>query len=474
MTASGPPVAAGTLPTTFRCGGCGTEVPAIPPPLRCPSASGTDDVDHVLHRSLDATALTWPSGHEPNPFVRYRTLLSAYHVARSLGRSDAEVVGEIERLDAAVAAVDGRGFRFTPFDHCGELSELLGFRASGGVLVKDETGNVGGSHKARHLFGTMLSLVLSGADREARERPLAIASCGNAALAAAIVARAAAWPIEVFVPESAEPAVLARLTELGATVTTCARQDGEIGDPTYLRLGEAVAAGSIPFTCQGNLNALAIEGGLTLGYEIVDQLRGMDRRLDRVVIQVGGGALASSVIGAFADAETLGALERQPRIHALQTRNAYPLKRAYDLVRLRLVEQLDASVEASPEGLRAAIGRPEATAELDWVARHRSEFMWPWTPEPHSVAHGILDDETYDWLAVVRGMLATGGWPLLAGEEALLDANELARTTTGIDVDPTGSAALAGLLTLRRRGEMPATESVAVLFTGVRRNGERS
>ncbi|HEX2883875.1 MAG TPA: pyridoxal-phosphate dependent enzyme [Candidatus Limnocylindria bacterium] len=473
MTAVHPPTPARTLPTTFRCGGCGTEVSAFPPPLRCPATSATDDVDHVLRRSLDATALSWPSGHERNPFVRYRTLLSAYHVARSLGRSDAEVVAEIERLDAAVAAIDGRGFRITPFDRSNELSELLGFRASGGVLVKDETGNVGGSHKARHLFGTMLALVLAGADREARERPLAIASCGNAALAAAIVARAAAWPIEVFVPESAEPAVLARLTELGATVTTCLRRPGEIGDPTYLRLGEAVAAGSIPFTCQGNLNALAIEGGLTLGYEIVDQLRSMDRRLDRIVVQVGGGALASSIIGACVDAEALGALDHQPRLHGLQTRNAYPLKRAYDLVRLRLVEQLD-TLGPSPEGLRAAMALPEAAAELEWVAHHRSEFMWPWTPEPHSVAHGILDDETYDWLAVVRGMLATGGWPLLAGEEALLDANELARTTTDIDVDPTGSAALAGLLTLRRRGEMPATESVAVLFTGVRRNGERS
>ncbi len=39
-----------------------------------------------------------------------------------------------------------------------------------------------------------------------RDRPrLAIASCGNAALAAATLARAAAWPIEVFVPDWADP-----------------------------------------------------------------------------------------------------------------------------------------------------------------------------------------------------------------------------------------------------------------------------
>ena len=78
--------------------------------------------------------------------------------------------------------------------------------------------------------------------------------------------------------------------------------------------------------------------------------------------------------------------------------------------------------------------------------------MWPWEQEPHSVAHGILDDETYDWLAVVEGMLATGGSPLVVGEQTLAHANALAREATGIDVDPTGSAGLAGLLALRDAG----------------------
>ena len=40
------------------------------------------------------------------------------------------------------------------------------------------------------------------------------------------------------------------------------------------------------------------------------------------------------------------------------------------------------------------------------------ECMWPWEGELTSLADGILDDETYDWLAVVEGMLDTGGSPL--------------------------------------------------------------
>ena len=96
--------------------------------------------------------------------------------------------------------------------------------------------------------------------------------------------------------------------------------------------------------------------------------------------------------------------------------------------------------------------------------------MRPWWPVRLSVASGILDDETYDWLAVMRGMLATGGQPVLVDEAALSEANQVARDTTAIDVDPTGSAGLAGLLQLRRSGEVLPTETCAVLFTGVRRS----
>ena len=96
--------------------------------------------------------------------------------------------------------------------------------------------------------------------------------------------------------------------------------------------------------------------------------------------------------------------------------------------------------------------------------------MWPWETEPHSVATGILDDETYDWLAIVRGTLASGGAPVVVDESTLIEANDLARATTGIDVDPTGTAGLAGLLELRRHGLVAPDETVAVLFTGVRRD----
>jgi threonine synthase len=437
------------LASRLVCAGCGAVLPTAERyPFRCPNADG-DDADHVLRRELDLSRVRFtPNAAERNPFVRYRRLLHGYHVAAAGGLGNGDFRDVVRDLDARVAAVDGRGFRVTPFFRSEGLSRSLGFSPGGGVWVKDETGNVSGSHKARHLFGVLLYLeLLERIGRvDAHDRPeLAIASCGNAALAAAVVAAAGGRTLSVFVPVDADIVVVERLRELGARVAFCPRREGSVGDPTVRRLRQALDAGALPFTCQGNLNGLAIEGGQTLAWEIASA--GVD--LDRLVVQVGGGALASACVHGFREARKLGAIARLPRVDTVQTGGAWPLKRAYDAV--------------VDEG---------GTSALPYAARHRSEFMWSWEVEPRSVAHGILDDETYDWLAVVEGMLAGGGRPLVVDEERLGVANALALETTGVAVDPTGSAGLAGLLALRAAGEIGDDDRVAVLFTGIDRNKE--
>ncbi|HSD48371.1 MAG TPA: hypothetical protein VLE71_00925, partial [Actinomycetota bacterium] len=89
--------------TLVVCAGCGFRAPDEEPyPFRCPNA-GTDDVDHLMVRELDPERVEFPDGDEPNPFVRYRELFHAYHLARHHGLSDADVVGIVEDLDHAVA-----------------------------------------------------------------------------------------------------------------------------------------------------------------------------------------------------------------------------------------------------------------------------------------------------------------------------------------------------------------------------------
>ena len=455
-------MAVGAPATWLACSGCGYVAPADRPFVaRCPERRPGDDIDHVMTRRIDPAQVDREPDPDPNPFVRYRTRFHAWHVARAAGWSDVRYVDLVRRLDDAIAAVDGHGFLVTPLVRSRRLDDQLRFDEAGGAWIKDETGNVSGSHKARHLMGVMLELQVSEAVAGlAADRPLAIASCGNAALAAAVVARAAGRRLLVFVPPHAEPPVLDRLAALDADVTPCPRLPGEAGDPSYLRLQEAIAAGAIPFTCQGNENGLVIEGGATLSWELIDQLHGTGVTLDRIVIQVGGGALAAAQALAFEEALAMGIVERRPRLDTVQTRGGWPLARAYE----RVVEELGipAGAPADESGIEA---------DLAAIARRRSRYMWPWETEPHSVASGILDDETYDWRAVVRAMLISGGRPVVVDEAGLIDANDMAATTTGIGADHTGTAGLAGLLELVEQRVVGPAENVGLVFSGARRDG---
>jgi threonine synthase len=443
--------------STIRCSGCGYVAdPDDPYPFRCPRA-GTDDTDHVMTRLLGLTGTHFPRDGEINPFLRYRTLMHSYHVAMAHGISDAGYCDLVASLDASIAAIDGHGFQITPFFRSRELTQSLGFSGAGEAWVKNETGNVSGSHKGRHLMGVLIHLTVMeecGLLDRANRRGLAIASCGNAALAAAVVARAGGWRLTVFVPPDADPGILRRLRQLQAAITVCPREPGVLGDPTYLRLREELERGALPFTTQGNENGLTIEGGETLGYELAAELASLPGGLDHLIIQVGGGALASSCVQALREAAELGALDRLPRIHTVQTSAAHPLERAYRRVRALLPDV------PSPDAVRQAMAR---------AADRRSAFMRPWEEEPKSVAAGILDDETYDWRAVVEGMLMTGGRPVVVSEDLLLDSHWLAVSQTGIQVDPTGSSGLAGLLEMRYSGSIGDQDRVAVLFTGTQR-----
>ncbi|NOY25411.1 MAG: pyridoxal-phosphate dependent enzyme [Oligoflexia bacterium] len=401
---------------TLVCHGCGGRFdPARTLAFACPAAVDGDDIDHVLKPVL--TQRQWPESGEDNPYLRYRKLSLAATLV-----PDSMLVDIIAKLDDAVATVDGHGFRITPWAR----SQALG------CWFKDETHNVSGSHKGRHLMGVMIYLrVLESLGRLDR-RPLAIASCGNAALAAAVVAQAARWPLQVYVPTNAEASTLRALATLGATVHACKRDPCVPGDPAVAAFRLALRAGALPFSVQGDVCGLSVEGGRTIGWELADQAP----LPDALFIQVGGGALASAVWQGLGDARDMGVIDRVPRLYTVQTQGAWPLRRAW-------------------RSLKAPI-------DLAIAAKHRSQHMWPWETPPHSIAHGILDDETYDWWACCQGMAQTGGDALVVDEEALQTANTQAVAATGLTVSHTGSAGLAGLRSLR----LPVGQTAGILLTG--------
>ena len=417
--------------TGWRCATCQVEIPvAMPLAFRCPNAT-PDDPRHVLQ--IVSAARVAPPERVQNTFVNDDRHLAwaAFAAAHGMDRTRRNEL--VEELDAAIRAVDGVGFGATPFERSAGLSDELGMSECGGIWVKDETGGVGGSQKARFLFSILLHLRAAEVLDLLDERPpLAIASCGNAALAAATLAKAARWPLDVYVPTWMSDGFGERLDELGARVHRSERRsDDPPGDPAMLRFRDAVAAGAVPFTVQGPENALCLDGGRTLGWEICDQMAAAGiAQVDRMFIQVGGGAFAAAVGGAMN--ESCGPVP----LFAVQAEGCAPFERAWQRC----------------EG-------------IDHPAEHWADVMTVWE-RPASLADGILDDETYDWVGVLEAARAGGGGPVIAAEQHVVEAHVLAQRA-GYDASPTGTAGLAGVLAAR--DELDGDDRIVVVMSGVTR-----
>jgi threonine dehydratase len=402
---------------------------------KCPRATETD-THHVLH--FENTVEPFRPTDDENPYLAFRKYLAVDSFGAAVGLSEDARIRIITEANAAVAAVAGTGFLRTPLYRSVELSDALGFTAKGGVWIKDETHNVAGSHKARHLFTELLHLLFAEAAGVApwtssTRPPLAIASCGNAAIAASTLAAAVQWPIYVHVPPAATSEVLVALASLDADVRVCPRlPDDAAGDPCVLRFREAVANGAIAFGVQGTENAWCLDGGRTIGWELTEE---MGPLMDRIFIQVGGGAFAACVGASLRSAGV------HPKLHAVQTEGCAPLARAWEKA-------------LATGGARNAGPR--------W-----NECMWPWETTPVSIADGILDDETYDWIGVLDAMADTGGAPVVVSEQHVQQAYDWVHSLTSVNVSATGVAGLAGLMAMR--SDIANDERVVVVMSGVER-----
>lgn len=483
----------------LKCVGCKTTYDLFSgyPIYRC-NYYGKGDTNNTLEKILPDN-LNIPNikvfierkKQTQNPYLIFKEFFSSYYLASYYDVNYEELVLAI---DNGLKQMGGPGFVETPLlDFPGNLIKNVT------TYVKNETLNVAGSHKARHLMGNILYLeVLRKAGIIKGKPNLAIYSCGNAALGAAAVAKAAGYNLDVFIPPNVDAKITALLKNYDAKIIECPRQKGEIGDPCYNRFKEALKRDSVPFSCSGPDNWSNIEGGETLCFELVSQIIAKGRTFDSIVIQVGGGALASSAIKALEEMHKFGLISQIPAIQTVQTEGGFPLVRAYCLIIKEISEafglkcSLDFSKEKDPKlALEqnqkikkylnnnydeiweiAQFVKHNYTSEkiqnvLKFASKNMNSFMWAWETEPHSVAHGILDDITYDWFKIVQGMLLSGGTPIIVSEQELLEANKIATDLTKIKVDCTGTAGFAGAIKLPEGKHK--FDNIVTLFTGLDR-----
>jgi threonine dehydratase len=182
--------------------------------------------------------------------------------------------------------------------------------ATGTVWFKLEYLQHAGSFKTRG----MMNQILAGAERGALPAAgIIAASGGNAGLAAAYAARELDVPAEVFVPVTAPPVKVAKLTKLGARVI---QAGNEYAEAYVAAVVQADVTGAL--FCHAYDDPDMVAGNGTVGLELSEQV---PDGFDTVLVAVGGGGLIAGVTAALVGHARVVAVEPVscPSLHEAMT-----------------------------------------------------------------------------------------------------------------------------------------------------------
>lgn len=316
----------------------------------------------------------------------------------------------VQRTDNYVTLGEG----WTPLLPAPELAQALGV---GELLLKVETTNPTGTFKDRGLA------VATAYAKEHGVRVVIGVSTGNALHAQAAYAARASLVSLIVVPKTVP---LSRLAQPLACGSRVAIVQGDCSVAHALaekltRLGECYNV-STNFA-----NPIAPEGYKTVAYEIGTQ---MARIADWVVIPVGAGPLMAGCGRGFEDLVTTGVASRTPRLLAVQAEGCAPVTMAFQ-AGAQEVEAWEAPVSTVARGIADSLRgyAQDGTYSLSWVYRTRG----------HAVA--------------------------VPDAAILEDVNTLARIT-GLYVEPTSAAVIAGLRTAVQQSVIDRDATVVCILSG--------
>jgi len=305
----------------------------------------------------------------------------------------------------------------TPLLTCQRLGKLLGLR---NLYVKDETKNPTASFKDRPMTVGVSKAVELGFDT------VASASSGNAAAALAAYSARAGLACYTFVPEMASPGKIAQLNMFGAHVVRLRGLESGV-DPTVTMLKLVCERfGWYPCPSFGPFNPYQAEGPKTMSYEIIEQLGW--KPPDWVFAGVGAGGLLAGNWKGYREFKRLGFVEGLPRMVAVQSTGCAPVVRAFE-------EKMD------PQNIT------------------------PWE-HPDSIATGLLDPYPWDGDAALKALRESSGTAVRVSNEEIIEAQRMLAKMEGVFAEPSGVAALAGLVKLKNEGKIPSDDCIVVEITG--------
>jgi threonine synthase len=220
-------------------------------------------------------------------------------------------------------------------------------------------------------------------------------SSGNAGCAIACYCARAGIDCTVYVPASTSPAKVAQIEAYGATLCRVPGTRQDTADAV-------LAAAETTYYASHSWNPFFFHGTKTFAYEVVEQLGW--RAPDTVVLPAGNGTLLLGAAIGFRELLAVGAIERLPRLVAVQAGRCAPLYRAFH-------------------------GLPEAAPE----------------PAPATtVAAGIAIPKPVRGPQILDAVRESGGTILAVSEQEIARALQTTHRQ-GFFIEPTSAATIAGV-----------------------------
>jgi len=293
----------------------------------------------------------------------------------------------------------------TPLWSPHNLREELGMP---NLFIKDDTVNPTGSYKDR------ASWLVAAFARKWGINDITVASTGNAASSMAGVGAAAGLNVTIFVPENVPKAKLIQSLQYGAKVLLV---KGSYDNAFQLSMQYKGTGRSI--NRNTGFNPLTIEGKKTVAFELYNQLKGIP---DYVFVPTGDAVVLGGVIKGFKDLKKLGWIEKMPAIVAAQAEHSDALTRAFE----------------------------------------KGDFESP--VKADTIADSISVDVPANGYYALRELKEAGGNCIRVSDSEILEAQKKLSSSTGLFVEPSSAASLAGLLKMKQN--IPEKATSVIMATG--------
>jgi threonine synthase len=374
--------------TGFTCVGCRAPYGATQDLLLCPVCSNLLEANYDLpglRERLDRDAIA----ARPAGVWRWRELLPV--------------------IDDEAIVTLGEGD--TPMLRCDRLARALGVRE---LWVKSDASNPTGSLKDRSITVSATKAVEFGYG------VLSCDSTGNKASSVAAYAARAGLDSVVFCPDDTPIPKVTQALFFGAKLIRVRGHYSQI-NAMYRKL---IHSGQVNWYDCGTDNPFRYEGKKTYAYEIAEHFRWQPP--DHVIHPANGGMSVAKAWKGFRELQTLGWIDRIPKMTLVQAANCDPIVRA-STAGARTV----APITKGPTIASALAG-----ADPGLLGARALEAV----RESGGGAVGVEDQETLEAMK------------LLAQE--------------GLFIEPSGAVAIAGLRRLRAAGKVHADERVVCVVTG--------